>query len=187
MYIKLENPSPGLVLRVFFPEADNVAMYHMSPAATQTHMCIYMALYYEQKCTHTTQTTVCFSFTGQSSSFHGSCMCRPFVSTLRRRRREQCKANACFPLSQVRSPVPWKPRPAQFSSVHHCTSTLCLASLPSSGVALLISLVLQKAIRFVLSTLQILARGWKETFTNYVEPTTRIPETTITEEISKVE
>ena len=71
-----------------------------------------MVLYYEQKCTHTIQTTVCFSFTGQSSFFHGLCMCRPFVSTLRRLRREQCKANACFPLSQVWSPVPWEPPPA---------------------------------------------------------------------------
>lgn len=75
----------------------------------------------------------------------------------------------------------------QFSSVHHCTAILCLASLPSSRVALLISLVLQKAICFVLSTLRILARVWKDTFTNYVAPTTTIPEIAIIEEISKVE
>lgn len=158
----------------------------MSSAATQTHMCIYMVSYYEQKWAHTTQTTVCFSVTSQSPFFRGSCMCRPFVSMLRGLRRALCKAKACFPFSQIWSPVPWKPSPGP---VLFCPS-LHVYTLPSESAFFQNGSSdfppLQKAICFMLSTLQILARVWKETFTNYVEPTTRIPEMAITEEISKV-
>lgn len=115
------------------------------------HICvyIYIVLYYEQKWSHRTHTTACFSFTGQSPVFCGSCMCRPFVSTLRRLHRAWCKANACFPLSQIWSPVPWKssPGPVLFCPSLHIYT---LSSLPSSRVALLISLLLQKAICFMI-------------------------------------
>lgn len=68
----------------------------------------------------------------------------------------------------------------QFSPIHHCTSILYLTSLPTSSVAHLTSLLWQKAICFMISTLWILATLWKETFMNYVEPFTRIPEIAIT-------
>lgn len=43
-----------------------------------------------------------------------------------------------------------------------------------------------KAICFVLRNLWILVMDWKESFMNYVEPITRIPETAVTEEIYRV-
>lgn len=136
---------------------------------------------------HTYNTDHCLRFFYWSVSFRGSCMCRPFVKTLRRPSKNVAKPMPVFLSHRSGALPPGSLCLDQFSSVHRCTSILCIASLPSSRVALLISLILQKAICFMLSTLRILARVWKETFTNYVEPTTRIPEIAITEEISKVE
>lgn len=163
-------------------------IYRMSSAATQTHMCIYMVLYYRQKWAHATQTTLCFFllFSFLSSVTH---VCADHLYQREDSSAEHGANQFLFSSLTDLEPCPleafaWT---SSLPSVRHCASILYLASLPSSRMALLISLLLQKAICFMLSNLQTLARVWKETFTNYVEPTTRIPGMATTEEISKVE